>query len=138
MAGISKKSLYGVVATYYIYKHQDNGVVKSIEISNSLKIPQSYLEQILLLLKKNGILKSTRGANGGYQLKKNSSDITILEIVEVLDGAFFEVQIEEEQCALFQFWQDMTGGVREVLDVPIDQLDSYKTNKHFQCTAEFK
>lgn len=133
MAGISKKSLYGVMATYYIYKHQGEYVVKSAEISDTLKIPKNYLEQILLLLKKSDILKSTRGANGGYQLRKSSNDISILQIIEALDGGFFEIQIEESKCVLSQFWQDMTTDVRAVLDVPITKLDSYNIDEYFGC-----
>jgi len=133
MAGISKKSLYGVMATYYIYKHEDECVVKSAEISDTLKIPKNYLEQILLLLKKNDILKSTRGANGGYQLKKDSEDISILQIIEVLDGGFFEIQIEEKKCVLSNFWQDMTKDIRKVLNVPISKLDDYNVNEYFGC-----
>ncbi len=134
MAGISKKSLYGVMATYYIYKHQEGCIVKSAEISQRLNMPKNYLEQILLLLKKNDILKSTRGANGGYQLKKAAEDISILEVIEALDGSFFEIQIEEEKCVLSLFWKDMTEGVKEVLDIPITKLDTYEITEFFgQC-----
>ena len=58
------------------------------EISKSESIPVKFLEQILLSLKNNGLLKSKRGANGGYLLAKSSNQISIGMILEIIDGPF--------------------------------------------------
>ena len=62
-------------------------LLKSSE-SASESIPVKFLEQILLTLKNNGILKSKRGANGGYLLAKSSNQISIGMILEIIDGPF--------------------------------------------------
>jgi len=134
MAGISTKSLYGVVATHYIYKHQSQGAIKSATISQALELPQNYLEQILLILKKSDILQSVRGAHGGYLLKKDPKEITVLEIIESLDGTIFEVPTGERKCELVSFWSDMKEGVQHIFDIPITELDKYKkksSNIHY-------
>jgi Rrf2 family cysteine metabolism transcriptional repressor len=127
MAGISTKSLYGVVATHYIYKHQSQGALKIAQICQALQLPQNYLEQILLILKKGGILKSLRGAHGGYLLKKEAQEISVLEIIEILDGTLFEVpQGGERKCELLGFWSNMKSSVQNLFDIPITKLDEYK------------
>jgi len=126
MAGISTKSLYGVVSTHYIYKHQSQGAVKIALIAQALELPQNYLEQILLILKKSGILQSIRGANGGYLLKKDPQDISVLEIIEILDGTIFEMPQGQRKCELLDFWSNMQERVQQLFDIPITKLDAYK------------
>ena len=63
-----------------------SGPTQIAEIAKSQKIPIRFLEQILLLLKRSGIVVSFRGKEGGYALKKHPSDISLLAVVEILDG----------------------------------------------------
>ena len=56
------------------------------EIARNQKVPIRYLEQLLLLLKRRGLVSSTRGKQGGYNLVKHPSDVTVLEMVAALDG----------------------------------------------------
>lgn len=56
------------------------------EITAKQPIPERYLEQILAILRRGGLLKSQRGARGGYLLTKSASEITLLEIVSLIEG----------------------------------------------------
>ena len=85
---ISKKAEYAIRAVIAIARHRQNKPLPISEISETESIPIKFLEQILLSLKNNGILKSKRGANGGYMLAKSGSQITIGMILEIIDGPF--------------------------------------------------
>ena len=85
---ISKKAEYAIRAVISIARHNSNKPLQIGEISASESIPVKFLEQILLSLKNNGILKSKRGANGGYLLAKSSNQISIGMILEIIDGPF--------------------------------------------------
>lgn len=123
--GVSTKGIYGVAASYYIYKNSYKGAIKSVEIAHSMELPQNYLEQILLSLKKGGVLKSIRGASGGYILARNSSAITVLQIIEVLEGDVFDIQLGKRECGLVEFWQKKRDEVKKIFDIPISELDLY-------------
>ncbi len=125
MAGISTKSIYGVIATYYIYKHQGGAAVKIQDIAEKMDLPKNYLEQILLILKKADILKSIRGAKGGYALAKDAEEITVLSIMEALEGSFCDFEFGNRECSILGFWQEARQGVKKQFDVPISELDKY-------------
>ncbi|MBW3002868.1 Rrf2 family transcriptional regulator [Candidatus Woesearchaeota archaeon] len=73
-------------------KQYDKGLVKIEEIAKRQHIPKKYLEQILLLLKTSGYLKSKRGSEGGYRLSKHPAKISVAEIVRLMDGALAPVE----------------------------------------------
>ncbi len=125
MAGISTKGIYGVVATFYIYKHQEHGTIKSVSIAKEMDLPQNYLEQILLILKNANILKSLRGAKGGYMLAKDANTITVLDIIEALDGSICDFETGDRECGLIDFWDEKRGEIREKFNIPITSLDKY-------------
>ena len=80
-------------AVICIARHAVNNPLQISEISKKESIPIKFLEQILLTLKNNSILKSKRGANGGYLLAKSKDDISIGMILDIIDGPFDPVGI---------------------------------------------
>ena len=83
---------------------QGKTIVKRKTIAQKQKIPDSYLENILVLLKNGGLIKSSRGLNGGYYLMRDSSKISLYDVIAILEG---KSQIEEclsnqEECAYSQ------------------------------------
>ena len=66
MAGISTKGLYGLAAMYELSQESTGNPMQIKEISSKGNIPHNYLEQILSGLRKAGLVKSIRGAHGGY------------------------------------------------------------------------
>ncbi|MFX1450892.1 MAG: RrF2 family transcriptional regulator [Promethearchaeota archaeon] len=83
---LTVKSEYALLAILYLSKNYEKKIIKIEEIAKEENIPKKYLEQILLILKRSGYLSSKRGAEGGYKLVKSPKDITIAEIVRLMDG----------------------------------------------------
>lgn len=83
---ISTKSRYGTRAVLEIALNQNKRNLTRKQISKNQEIPSSYLENILISLKTKGIIRTIRGPKGGYELAKDPKDITIFEIVDILEG----------------------------------------------------
>lgn len=83
---LSTRSRYGLRAICYLAENQEKGYVPISEISKNLDISDNYLEQLIRLLKKANIVKSVRGPKGGYKLNRNFDEITVGEIIRILEG----------------------------------------------------
>ncbi len=83
---VSRSTGYALLAVGYIAKHQGNGVVLSQAISKQYDIPLEYLLKILQQLVRANVLRSKRGPRGGFSLAKPTNKITMLEIIEAVDG----------------------------------------------------
>jgi len=83
---ISKKAEYGLIAMLAMVNRSRIKPVQIQELSDSEKIPAKFLEQILLSLKKGGLLESKRGVGGGYRLAREPDRIRVSEIVKLIDG----------------------------------------------------
>ena len=88
---LTTKSEYACLALIDLSENYSKGLITIEDISKRKKIPKKYLEQILLLLKRTGYLKSKPGINGGYTLSKNPKEITLAEIIRLMDGALAPV-----------------------------------------------
>jgi Rrf2 family protein len=84
---LSKKTRYAMVALSYIAREKEKGAVMSTEIARNEKLPQRFLENILLELKKIGILGSKPGKTGGFYLVKDPTEVTLAEVVRHFEGA---------------------------------------------------
>lgn len=83
---LSTKGEYGLLAIIDLALNSDNGPVKTTQISERQGIPKQYLNQLLLFLKKAGLISSSRGRQGGYQLNQNARSISLLDVVIALEG----------------------------------------------------
>ncbi|WP_166442759.1 RrF2 family transcriptional regulator [Phragmitibacter flavus] len=83
---ISKKAEYALRAMLAICRSAPGTTFSIQTLAHDERIPLKFLEQILLILRKGGILHSRRGAGGGYQLAKPAAQITIGEILHLVDG----------------------------------------------------
>jgi Rrf2 family cysteine metabolism transcriptional repressor len=92
-------------------------------VADRQKISQHYLEQIIAVLRRAGIVESLRGAYGGYRLARPMNQITALEVVELMEGTVAPVAcIDDEtkcehtgQCTTEGLWQRVDQAVRNVL-----------------------
>jgi Rrf2 family protein len=84
MLKLSTKSSYGLRACLTLARAKTR--LSSTEIAEADDIPQRYLEQILSSLRQSGLVESTRGAKGGYSLKRPASEITIADLVQSVEG----------------------------------------------------
>ncbi|HON90661.1 MAG TPA: Rrf2 family transcriptional regulator [Sedimentisphaerales bacterium] len=83
---VSRSTGYALLAVGYIAKHQGDGVVLSQDISKQYDIPLEYLLKILQQLVRANVLRSKRGPRGGFSLAKTPNKITMLEVIEAVDG----------------------------------------------------
>lgn len=84
---LSKKTRYAMVALVYIAKEGTEKSIMSTEIAKNERIPQRFLENILLDLKKMGIIGSKLGKTGGYHLIKKPEDIRLSDVIRHFEGA---------------------------------------------------
>jgi Rrf2 family cysteine metabolism transcriptional repressor len=83
---ITSKSPYALSALVELYGHGDRGPVPIAELARRREIPAQFLEQLFATLRRAGILRSQRGVKGGYSFARPATEITVLELVELLDG----------------------------------------------------
>ncbi len=97
-------------------KHLESPLSASA-ISGARDIPETYLMHILLQLKKAGVVRSLRGAHGGYQLARPPEDITLREVVEIIDGEILaDVPEVTEDASLAATWKRVAEDTRALLD----------------------
>ena len=87
---ISAKGRYAIASMITLTKYQTDQPITVASISNKLNISKIYLEQIFSLLKHSRLVTSSKGAQGGYQLAKPSSDISVLDILSATELTLLE------------------------------------------------
>jgi len=83
---ITSKSPYALRALTELARSGDAGPVPIGELARRRDIPVQFLEQLFAVMRRAGVLRSQRGVKGGYSFAREPSEITVLEIVELLDG----------------------------------------------------
>ena len=86
MISITSKSPYALAALVELYRCGDRGPVPIAELARRRDIPVQFLEQLFATLRRGGVLRSQRGVKGGYLFARAPDEITVLELVELLDG----------------------------------------------------
>lgn len=126
MGLISTRGVYGLSAVYELSILNSEYPVQIKEISERASIPQNYLEQLLVVLKKAGIVKSVRGAHGGYLLGKDASDILVGDVLKALEGDLDFCDVRVKNTVLNAFWGDVTKKFHTALGVSITDLAEYQ------------
>jgi Rrf2 family protein len=86
MISITTKSPYALRALVELARLGGGGPVPIGELAKRRDIPVQFLEQLFAVLRRAGILKSQRGVKGGYSFARDPSEVSVIEIVELLDG----------------------------------------------------
>ncbi|MHB1539284.1 MAG: RrF2 family transcriptional regulator [Solirubrobacteraceae bacterium] len=86
MISITSKSPYAVRALAELGRSGGGQPVPIGELARRREVPVQFLEQLFATLRRSGVLSSQRGVKGGYRFARSPSDVTVLEIVELLDG----------------------------------------------------
>jgi Rrf2 family cysteine metabolism transcriptional repressor len=86
MISITTKSPYALSALVELHRQGTAGPVPIAELARRREIPVQFLEQLFATLRRAGILRSQRGVKGGYTLARPADEVTVLELVELLDG----------------------------------------------------
>ena len=123
MLTISSKSRYGIGALLALAEFYNSGLLQIKDIASRCDIPHQYLEQIFNRLGKTGIIKSTRGKKGGYELAKPPEKITILQIVNALEGDIeFAPNSNSSNDVIVELFQEAEDKLKEVLSVSLADL----------------
>lgn len=118
---------YGVICSLHLARRDTEGPISGRDIANRERLPADYIEQILLRLRRAGIVQSTRGANGGYQLARPSAAISVREIIAAAELGTFDLHcdthpVDEERCShssdcsIRPVWVMLQQRIDEVLD----------------------
>ncbi len=86
MISITTKSPYAVLALAELARNAGSEPVPIGELARKRDVPVQFLEQLFAVLRRGGIVSSQRGVKGGYRFAREPSTITVLEVVELLDG----------------------------------------------------
>jgi Rrf2 family protein len=123
---ISQKGLYALQAMMMLARHHNQGAIKIREIAYEEDLPEKFLELILLELKNARMVESVRGANGGYQLRREPSDIALSEIMRLIDGPVAPFADAEQlralidrdlpHRALYQVFLDVRDAAAKILE----------------------
>ncbi|MDO5374614.1 cysteine metabolism transcriptional regulator CymR [Staphylococcus rostri] len=114
---ISTKGRYGLTLMIALAKREGTGCVSLKTIAEENNLSDLYLEQLVGPLRNAGLIRSVRGAKGGYELNMPSEEITAGDIIRLLEGPLTIVErIESEPPAQQQLWLRMRDAVKDVLD----------------------
>ncbi|MFW5741783.1 MAG: RrF2 family transcriptional regulator [Spirochaetota bacterium] len=122
MFALSAKGTYGLTALMELGLQRNRGSVQIRDISQKHGIPQHYLEQILVILKKAGFVESFRGARGGYALARDPDSISVRDALSRLEG-HIEVVIEARREGILEFfWDEIERTLEKTLDRSLGDL----------------
>ncbi len=122
---ISTKGRYALRMLIELAVHQEEGFVSLKDISERQGISKKYLEQIVPMLNKNGILRTNRGNKGGYMLAKPADQCTVGDVLRATEGSLAPVSCLDyavndcpraEQCPTLYIWQGLAKIVDDYLD----------------------
>lgn len=126
---ISSKTKYGLHALMHLSQKYNKGPILIADLAQEEKIPKKFLELILLDLKNHGILESKKGKGGGYQLARHPSEITLGQVIRILDGPLAPVPCvsqtaykrcneckDEHHCGIRLVMKDVREAMANILD----------------------
>lgn len=95
---------YGVICALHLAKRVGDGPVTGRDIAQRERLPVDYVEQILLRMRRAGIVKSTRGAHGGYALARSPDAVSVRDVIAASELQTFDLHcvthpVEEERCS---------------------------------------
>ena len=121
---LTRRGDYAVRAALSLGRaYSQEGYRKIREVAEEMELPARYTPQILRLLGKAGLAEARAGRDGGYRLKRDPADVSLLEVVEAAEGPLRPARCTlsggpchwEDMCAVHPAWEDATNALRESL-----------------------
>lgn len=127
---ISTKGRYGLTIMIELAKRHGDGPIPLRQIAAEKELSEAYLEQLVSPLRNAGLVKSVRGAYGGYMLANEPAEITAADVIRVLEGPIQPVEgIENEEAPQRELWLRIRDAVKNVLDTTtLDDLAKHTDN----------
>ena len=121
---ISTRGRYALRMMLDIAIHNQNGPVRIRDIASRQKLSVKYLEQIVSVLTKAGMLNSFRGPQGGYNLSKNPDEYLVGDILRLTEGGFSPVScldgnyncLMKDECVTLRLWKELDDAIKGVID----------------------
>lgn len=123
---LSTKGRYGLKAMFELALNEDSSTPLSLKyIAEKNGLSEQYLEQIFAVLKKNSLVNSIRGAQGGYFLSKSSDEITVGDVLRALEGPMAPAECvtgddadcdKSDFCVTKTVWQKIKNSIDDVID----------------------
>ena len=135
---LSTKGRYGVRAAFDLALHYGEGPIPLKSIAERQNISDPYLEQLIAVLRKDGLVNSVRGAQGGYMLSRRPSQISVGEIIRSLEGPMAPAEcvlddqdkecIKADYCVTRVLWEKIRDSINNVINsVSLqDMIEDYK------------
>lgn len=140
---ISTKGRYALRLMLDLAMNEDGSVVRIKDIAARQGISDKYLEQIISILNKAGYVRSVRGPQGGYCLKRSPQEYTVGMILKLTEGSLAPVPCveedaleceREERCATVEVWKKLNLAVNDVVEnITLADLVEIQKEKYAQC-----
>lgn len=140
---ISTKGRYALRLMLDLAQQPPTEYVSIKSVATRQGISEKYLEQIIKMLSKGGLVESTRGKSGGYRLTRTPEKYTVGEILRVTEGSLAPVSCLEEEhrcencddCVTYEIWQNVLDAINEVVDsITLSYLvEKQKSKKTCHC-----
>lgn len=143
---ISQGAQYAISAIITLAKQPKGATVSAAALAKPLNCPAAYLSQLLAKLKPAGIVKSKRGMNGGVYLARVPGQITLIEVIDAIDGTDFFKQcflgIEGcghiEPCPFHEFWSRERTNIQQWLtETTFAEVEKAMTDNWFNLRLQF-
>lgn len=118
---------YGLICALHLAKRAGEGPITGREIAAGERLPADYVEQILLRLRRAGLVNSTRGARGGYSLSRAPEEISVREVIAASELGTFDLHCvthpvgeercsESQSCSIRPVWMMLQRKIDDVLE----------------------
>jgi len=105
---------YGLIVSLSLARRVGDGPVAAREVAEGERLPHDYVEQILLRLRRAGLVESVRGAKGGYLLARDPHDVSVKDVMEASEHVTFEVNCDHHQVDARRCSPDAACSIRPV------------------------
>lgn len=123
---LTTKSEYSLLALIYLARHYEQGYIKIEELCDAYGLPAKYVEQLFYVMKRSGMVQTRRGAAGGYRLAKKPAEISVAQIVRLMDGAlapiesvskyFYSASPLQQEAAVNDLFQKVRDYIADLLE----------------------
>lgn len=133
---LSTRGKYGLYAMFYLANHAGEGP-QTLQSISTVGVPKQYLEQILGNLRRAGLVSTVRGAQGGYQIAASPENISLLNIIDAVEGPIELSDCTSADnacthagtCPVRRVWQRVTDSINR-------ELDSVRLSEMLPASAE--
>lgn len=135
---ISSKSEYGLRALFELAQRYGEGPIQSRDIHERQGVDENYLNQILILLRKSGLIESLRGPQGGHRLSREPGKITILDALVALEGPLLPPEAGADNATvdaadriiIREVWENLRGALQDHLgNITLEDLCQRKRTR---------